>query len=117
MRNINELKEETKECFEYFEKLTEELGGYTKASLIGICLNEFSFINEEKNREKIVIYLELFECQEKYKEIYEYHYNELNKIIEKFKNEDFKYFDEKERKEIEEMIDFYTNKIKNMSII
>ncbi|WP_169305381.1 hypothetical protein [Sebaldella termitidis] len=117
MRNVTELKEETKECFEYFEKLTEELGGYTKASLIGICLNEFSFSSEEKKIEKIVIYLELFNCIEKYKEIYMYHYNELNEIIENFKVKDFKYFNEKDRKDIEKMISFYKSRIKNMLII
>ena len=51
MKNFTEIKK-TKECFKYFEKLTEELGGYTKASLIGACLNEISFVNKEKSRKK-----------------------------------------------------------------
>ena len=61
--------------------------------------------------------MELFKSIEKYKEIYEYHFNELNEMIENFKSKDFKYFNEKDRKNIEEMIDFYNVRIKNMLII
>ena len=43
--------------------------------------------------------------------------NELNEIIENFIVKDFKYFNEKDRKDIEEMISFYKSRIKNMLII
>ena len=82
-----------------------------------LSVSDFISCNSHNFSSNILKVLIQAEYDEKYKEIYMYHYNELNEIIENFIVKDFKYFNEKDRKDIEEMISFYKSRIKNMLII